>query len=90
MTEAVLKMDGTMPDSRDELIMSTMRGHMASREDFTRVYDFPALQTQKKNCVGASIREALRKRELTRAPCAVTPNRLAEIALLLLRTSTLP
>ena len=37
MTEAVLKMDGTMPDSRDELIMSTMRGQRASSEDFTRV-----------------------------------------------------
>ena len=37
MTEAILKMDGTMPDSRDELIMSTMRWHRASREDFTRV-----------------------------------------------------
>ena len=37
MTEAVLKMESTMPDSRDELIMSIMRGHRASREDFTRV-----------------------------------------------------
>ena len=37
VTEAVLKVDGTMPDSRDELIMSTMRGHRAGREDFTRV-----------------------------------------------------
>ena len=35
--EAVLKMDSTMPDSSDELIMSTMRGNGASREDFTRV-----------------------------------------------------
>ena len=26
-----------MPDSRDELIMSIMRGHRAGREDFTRV-----------------------------------------------------
>ena len=37
MTEAVLKMESTMPDSRDELIMSTMRGHRANREDFIRV-----------------------------------------------------
>ena len=36
-TAAVLKMDSTMPDSRDELIMSTMRGHRAGREDFTSV-----------------------------------------------------
>ena len=37
VTEAVLKMDGTMPDCRDELIMATMRGQWASRVDFTRV-----------------------------------------------------
>ena len=35
VTEDVLKVDGTMPDS--ELIMSTMRGHRAGREDFPRV-----------------------------------------------------
>ena len=37
VTEAVLKMDGTVPDCRDELIMYTKRRHRASREDFTRV-----------------------------------------------------
>ena len=36
VTEAVLKVDGTMPNCRDELIMSNMRGHGAGREDFTR------------------------------------------------------
>ena len=38
VTEAVLKVEGTMPDCRDELIMSIMRGHKAGREDFTRVF----------------------------------------------------
>ena len=37
VTEALLKVDGTMPDSRDELIISIMRGHRAGSEDFTRV-----------------------------------------------------
>ena len=36
VTEAVLKMDITMPDSRDELIMSRV-AHRAGREDFTSV-----------------------------------------------------
>ena len=37
VTEAVLRVDGTMPDSRDEFIISIMRGHRAGSEDFTRV-----------------------------------------------------
>ena len=37
ITEAVLKVDGTIPDSRDELIVSIMMGHRAGREDFPRV-----------------------------------------------------
>jgi len=36
VTEAVLKLEGTRPSSREELIMSTMVGHRTGRQALTR------------------------------------------------------
>lgn len=36
VTEAVLKEEGTKPDTTEELIMSTIRGHRAGKHAFSR------------------------------------------------------